>query len=71
LFFHTWELAFKNLTKAESISVADGLAEEIYCKFLKEYLGANLVLGFMKFVAHYSEGFFCLQNTLRRDISLF
>jgi len=40
-----------------------GPAEEIYCKFLKKYLGANLVLGFMKFVARY-ESFYVLSLKL-------
>jgi len=35
-----------------------------------EYLGANLILGFMKFVARYGKGSICLQCTLRSDISL-
>jgi aryl-alcohol dehydrogenase-like predicted oxidoreductase len=35
-----------------------GPAEEIYGKFLREYLGANLVLGFTKFVPRYGKALF-------------
>jgi hypothetical protein len=47
-----------DLNKAKSIYDVDGPAEEIYGKFLKEYLGANLVLGFTKFVPRYGNALF-------------
>jgi hypothetical protein len=47
-----------DLNKAESSYAVDGPAEEIYGKFLREYLGANLVLGFTKFVPRYGKALF-------------
>jgi hypothetical protein len=46
------------INKAKSIYAVDGPAEEIYGKFLREYLGANLVLGYTKFVPHYGKARF-------------
>jgi len=47
-----------DLNEAESIYAVDGPGEEIYGKFLREYLGAHLVLGFTKFVPHYVKALF-------------